>query len=134
MKQAQLHQRAWFCALLALSLVLSQALWLLHRVAHSGLTHSVAHTVHTVHVAASHVDNHAAHEPSKWLKALLPEHTDALSCAHFDQLSHADGLLGCAAPPGLTHAHAHAQPATHVASSLAAQAAGFLARGPPTNA
>ena len=140
MKLRQLHQTPWLAALLALSLVLSQALWLLHRVAHSGVAHSgvahsgaahVAHVVHFAHAKPSNADGDAAHGPSAWLKALLPEHADELSCAHFDQLSHTDVLPVCCAPSGLSQAPAHELPATHVASSLAAQAAGFLARGPP---
>ncbi len=164
----QLHRRSWFAALLALSLVLSQALWLLHRVAHSGVgahsqVHGAAHEVvrfevHAAVQAAGHAHGHtssqaipdavphttphtnpntsphAAPGTSTWAKLLLPEHSDERSCAHFDQLSHSDMVLGCSQPLGLSQAHAVATPATHVASSLAAQAAGFLARGPPANA
>ena len=143
MKRVQLHQRPWFTALLALSLMLSQALWLLHRVAHNG-AHSGAYrgahaedvsaTHGSGHTVSGHAGSHAANSSSTWLKALLPEHADELSCAHFDQLGHADALPGCVAPQGLSQPHAHALPATHVASSLAAQAAGFLARGPPATA
>lgn len=112
-----LHRR-WLVATFAMCLMLSQALWLLHRVAHFALANQTAS-----------VDSKAGF----WAKALLPDHPDERSCAQYDQLSHADMMPGCQLPPASFAKAAFVQ-ATHVASSMAAQAAGFLARGPPATA
>jgi hypothetical protein len=119
-------RRCWFVALLATCLVLSQALWLLHRVAHVGIaTHAgAAHgPAATQAVSPSQVN-------SLWAKSLLPDHQDERSCAQYDQLGHADLALGCEPLQVSQALMPNAQPA-HVASLMAAQAAGFLARGPP---
>ena len=117
-------------------LTLSQALWLLHRVAHVGqVGHvgQVAHVAHGGHLGQSTVSTRTASvalEVGAWTKALLPDHKDERSCAQYDQLSHADMAPGCHALHATLARNALAQ-VTHVASSMAAQAAGFLARGPP---
>ncbi len=117
---------SWFVAVLATSLVLSQALWFLHRVAHVGVaTHlGAAHGVDSTRVTVF------APVKSLWAKALLPDHQDEQSCAQYDQLGHADLALGCEALNLSQALLPNAQPA-HMASLMAAQAAGFLARGPP---
>lgn len=102
-------------AAMAMCLVLAQALWLLHRVGHVRV---VTHTASDEFKA------------SAWMKAVLPDHQDERSCAQYDQLSHADMAPGCHALH-LTQGHSDLAQAAHVASSMAAQAAGFLARGPP---
>ena len=137
MKLGQWRQRSWvaaaFALTLALSLLLSQALWLVHRVAHSGLIpQRSANSVAAV--SGVDINVHADAEAKvlgSWTQALLPQHNDERSCAQFDHLTHADMAPGCGEPPGLSQAHCLALSATHVASQLAAQAAGFLARGPP---
>ena len=115
MKPTSSLQQRWLVATFAMCLMLSQALWLLHRVAHYALA------------------NPGASVGSKtgiWVKAVLPDHPDERSCAQYDQLSHADLLPGCQLQPA-SFAEATFVQAMHVASSMAAQAAGFLARGPP---
>jgi hypothetical protein len=107
-------------AVLALSLVLSQALWLLHRVAHVAIA---------THASAASSDQKAG----SWAKALLPVHQDERSCAQYDQLNHHALIPGCE-PPDLVLARVALAQATHVASRMAAQAAAFLARGPPVKA
>lgn len=105
------------------ALLITQALGLLHRVVHAPQD---GQAVHAVAVAAS-----AA--PSKvvglGLDRLFAAH-DTEACASYDQLAHADFLwappaeLCSLALPGVAASH-------HPAWQLAAQAAGYLARGPP---
>jgi hypothetical protein len=121
-KSRLLGRQHWLVAVLAISLVLSQALWLLHRVAHVGVATQTSAA--QAHAASS------GHAADRWVKSLLPDHQDQRSCAQYDHLSHADMAPGCAAQD-VTQAHAVLAQATHVASQMAAQAAGFLARGPP---
>jgi hypothetical protein len=116
-KPLRLSRQRWLVAMLAMSLVLAQALWLLHRVAHVGIATQAS--------AAS-----TGIKADRWAKALLPDHQDERSCAQYDQLSHADMAPGCAAIDA-SQVHAVLAQVTHVASQMAAQAAGFLARGPP---
>jgi hypothetical protein len=130
------HRRAtessgqrWLAAVVALCFFLSQALWLLHRVAHVGIaTHATAVSGKGQSSAAP-----TAHKSGAWVKALLPDHPDERSCAQYDQLGHADLALGSQTLE-VTFAKTTLAQATHVASSMAAQAAGFLARGPPATA
>jgi hypothetical protein len=120
------------------ALLLSQALGLLHRVvhapqgAHVGAWASAAERHAVVHIArAAHVDEAAARaaDCAHWLDKLFASH-DADACASYDQLAHADFLWG--APPGLgSAAVTTAVPSSNPAWHLAAQAAGYLARGPP---
>ena len=66
-----------------------------------------------------------------WLAPLFADHdADANACASYDQLAHADFLWG---PPADVCAAvaAPAECASNPAWHLAAQAAGYLARGPP---
>lgn len=111
---------------LALCLVLSQALWLLHRIAHAGMTPHLAAAHSSESSRAASVDRDAG----RWIKALLPDHQDERSCAVYDHLSHADMAPGFQ-PLDVTQPHLVVAQATHRASGMAAQAAGFLARGPP---
>ncbi|MBS1179168.1 MAG: hypothetical protein H6R06_3580 [Proteobacteria bacterium] len=100
--------------LLMCALLLTQALGLLHRVLH----------------ADGHA--HAAHEHGS-LEELFAHDPGSADCQIFDQLSHADGMGFCDAEPG---AMPPAQPpaSAQQAPRWAAQAAGYLARGPPTTA
>jgi hypothetical protein len=102
------------------ALLLSQALGLLHRVVHApqGLP------AVSVALAAGQgtADGH-------WLARLFAGH-DANACDSYDQLAHADFLWG--QPPELCTAAVSATVASsNPAWRLAAQAAGYLARGPP---
>ena len=102
-----------------------QALGLAHRLAHApGAARVVA-------VATEATPTTPATQRSRhWLQALLPEHDSDRSCQLYDQLTHADAAPAAALSVVAVTVHA-APEATHRASCLAAQAAGFLARGPP---
>ena len=125
-RRSESSGQRWLAAAMVLCLLLSQALWLLHRVAHVGIAkHATAVPIKEQSSAAP-----TAHKSGAWIKALLPDHPDERSCAQYDQLGHAD-LASGSQTPEVTFAKTALAQATHVASSMAAQAAGFLARGPP---
>jgi hypothetical protein len=115
-RTARRTRRAWL-PLVAAALLFAQMLGLAHRIAHVPAAHA------TVAAAAPH---HAAH-------TLFGDHDDASKCRLYDQLTHTDLAFDSASiavtsmPPGI---EAMPRPAGHIA----AQAAGFLARGPPAHA
>ena len=134
MKKTLVQQRQrWQVAFLAACLVLAQALWLLHGVAHFEVSRRAVMTDVSTEVRTHAKVPACDHAVSHWAQALLPDHQNERSCADYDQHSHAD-----AAPGGdwgvVSQAPGDLAQATHVASGMAAQAAGFLARGPPANA
>jgi hypothetical protein len=103
--------RAALIAALLAVLVLAQTLGALHRVAHAGGAGPVAAS-------------------GNWVLDLFAGHDHDGSCELFDQLTHGDAL--CAAPLPSLPLPQPGEPATrHAAWQIAAQAAGFLARGPP---
>ncbi len=105
--------------LLVCALLLTQALGLLHRVHHADGPPR-AHVHQTEHARGV-------------LEALFAQHHDAGDCQIFDQLSHADGVgFGFVEPGAMPPAQAPA--AALQAPKVAAQAAGYLARGPPRTA
>lgn len=145
----------------AAALLLSQSLGLLHRVVHAtpavaahlvlgaptlahatlahaqtqdrghtqGRGHTQAHAQPRAHTAVAVVAEPAA--SGHWLDPLFADHdANANACASYDQLAHADFLWG---PPADVCAAvaAPAECASNPAWHLAAQAAGYLARGPP---
>ena len=103
-----------------LAFALAQALGLMHRVVHApwlgqGLVHASAD---------------ALQPDVPWVKALFAGHDSERGCDLYDQSSHAD--LACGDAPGLAlQAPTAAANVIHPGWQLAAQAAGFLARGPP---
>jgi hypothetical protein len=103
-----------------LAFVLAQALGLMHRVVHAPLPGQGF-------VQAS------AEVPQpgvSWVKALFAGHDSERGCDLYDQASHAD--LACGDAPGLALQGPTAMAdVIHPGWQLAAQAAGFLARGPP---
>jgi hypothetical protein len=116
------------------ALLLAQTLGLLHRVVH------VPHNVHAasglfaVPLPAAMPTAHADIEDAgmaglHWLDRLFASH-DGEGCNSYDQLAHADFLWGHPAEL-CTQAANLAAPACNPAWHLAAQAAGYLARGPP---
>jgi hypothetical protein len=142
--------RAWAWAGLATLMLLAQMLGLWHGLAHplhgvhpaveglprqaaghlhdEGVEHAAAHTA--AHTAA-HADT-SAHGVS-WLQQIFEGDEHAASCVLYDQLAHADGLPSLPLlwlPP----AWVPAVPPWHARWQLAAQATGFLARGPPSRA
>lgn len=117
-------RRTALIAAVLLALVLAQTLGLLHRLAHGAGVATRAAAVLKLDVG---LDAHASHA----LKALFGGHEkDSGACDLYDQLTHADALWSGPAlvlPLPLPPAHAE----RHAAWHLAAQSAGFLARGPP---
>ena len=125
--------------LLVLALVAAQALGQWHRVVHApGMPgHAAAHTAHphgdeTHHDEAhgTRVDRHPAETAPSWAARLFDADGHAAACVLYDQLAHADGLPSLPVlwlPPvwvaALTPWEGRWQ--------IAAQAVGFLARGPP---
>lgn len=100
--------------LLVCALLLTQALGLLHRVLHA------------------HGPSHAVHEHGR-IEALFDHHHDLGDCQLFDQLSHADGVGFAFAESGAMPPAPMPAPALQT-PRMAAQAAGYLARGPPRTA
>jgi hypothetical protein len=108
--------------LLAAAMLMLQALGLWHSVVHANGLATVVHA-HDVHGEAGHHadDGFASHDDG-----------DA-QCRLYDQLAHADLMLGEAASFLCARADGVLQAAVP-AGRLAPQAAGFLARGPPLTA
>ena len=125
MNQLLRHVRTPLIVAMVLLLLWVQAMGLLHRVAHApGAARGVAVATEATPTTS------AAQRSGHWLQALLPEHDSDGSCQLYAQLTHADAAPAAALSVVAVTAHA-APEATHRASCLAAQAAGFLARGPP---
>ena len=105
-------------ALLLVALVVVQTLGLMHRIVH----------LHGRSLAS--IVNVVGDPGESWVKALFEGHDRERDCAQYDQLSHGDLAWGSVATttnpvPDLPVV------AYHLGWHLAAQAAGFLARGPP---
>lgn len=127
---------AW--GLLVLSLVAAQALGQWHRVVHApGMPghpagHAAAEADHVRADEAHASEAHAHHDrtASSWAARLFDVDGHAAACVLYDQLAHADGLPSLPVlwlPPvwvaALTPWEGRWQ--------IAAQAVGYLARGPP---
>lgn len=112
---------ALLCALL-----LTQALGLLHRVLH-------AHGPAPMQASHAWLVQGTAAPQERGFAALFAQHHDAQDCQVFDQLTQAHA-------PGFAIAAVAAEPMAEVrlaifaAPDLAAQAVGYLARGPPSQA
>jgi len=109
---------------LVLVLVLVQTLGLMHRIVH---LHGRMQTSESP--AAGVVGDTG----ESWVKALFEGHDSERDCAQYDQSSHGDLAWGGHAMP-LTMVSAFSAIVQHPGWHLAAQAAGFLARGPPATA
>jgi hypothetical protein len=104
-----------------LAFVLAQALGLMHRVVHTPwLGQGV------VHASAE-----APQPDVPWVKALFAGHDSERACDLYDQSNHADLACGDAPSLALQGPGATAD-VIHPGWQLAALAAGFLARGPPS--
>lgn len=114
--------RAALVVAVLLALVLAQSLGRMHRLAHVNLaTQAVPGTVWSYQATSTTGD---------WLQALFGWHHHKSDCESYDQLTHGDALKSVAA--AVQPMPAPAGPlVVHRAWNLAAQAAGFLARGPP---
>lgn len=123
MNLAHAHRRTPLIVAMVVSMLLAQALWLLHRVAHAPAASRVA-----MQTQAAPVATFAS--TAQWIQALLPQHDNDRSCDLYDQLTHADAATGAASDTA-TQAAVQPPAAIHRGSCIAAQAAGFLARGPP---
>lgn len=103
-----------------LAFVLAQALGLMHRVVHAPL---IGHGV-------AQASAEAPQAGVAWVKALFAGHDSERGCHLYDQAGHAD--LACGDAPRLAlPGPSAAVDVIHPGWQLAAQAAGFLARGPP---
>jgi hypothetical protein len=105
-------RRIAFAAVLLVSLVLAQALGLMHGIAHMR------------HVAAKAGD-------SGWVAKLFAGHQHGGDCDVYDQLTHGDALHGIT-PVVAAVEFTQAPVALHRGWHIAAQSSGFLARGPPS--
>lgn len=108
-------------ATLAMALALVQSIGLLHGIVHLG---DSAPAFADMGVHGQDVDGRGD------LAALFPGHDGEQDCDRFDQMSHADLAVGGALDLGSMPLPQHAAVA-HAAWHIAAQARGFLARGPP---
>ena len=149
--------RRTLCMAMLVALALAQTLGLIHRIVHapaggyaafaasSAGTGTTSNTDSASEVAASSMSGARAaaalsttnagaaaafNASTDWLKALFAGHSSEQGCDLYDQFSHADGVSTAPAVVVLLAAGdvASASPAR---SRVAAQAAGFLARGPP---
>ena len=119
LRAASLQCRRLVCSTLLVALVLVQTLGLVHRIVHAPIGgHPAASALASLETGTG------------WLKALFAGHSSEQGCDLYDQLSHADAVPAASASAILVHAF-DAVPTWHSVGHLAAQAAGFLARGPP---
>ena len=115
-------------SIVLLALALAQTLGVVHRVVHSPLS---AHAMVSFGAQPAAATGVRADQPGvHWLQALFAGHDNERGCHLFDQLSHSDlmpvevTVVACPHPVDLPDV-------SHPGWHLAAQAAGFLARGPP---
>jgi hypothetical protein len=109
------------CSTLLIALVFAQTLGLVHRIVHAP---TIGHPALLASATASTPAGTA------WLKALFAGHSSEHGCDLYDQLSHADAVPQASINPLMVH-DIDAVPSWHSGVHVAAQAAGFLARGPP---
>ena len=127
-------RRRAFAAVLAVALVLVQMLGLAHRIVHVERTRLASATAIAAGDHASSALKSQAHRPgTSWLLALFAGHDPGADCDAFDHMSHADVAVDMTldAAPLPVAAEACFR---HAAWHVAAQAQGFLARGPPSAA
>jgi hypothetical protein len=113
-------RRIAFAAVLLVSLVLAQAL---------GLMHGIAHMRHAPGTATTATVAKAA--DSGWVAKLFAGHQHGGDCDVYDQLSHGDALHG-ATPVFAVVEFPQTPVALHRGWHIATQSSGFLARGPPS--
>lgn len=108
------------CSTLLVALVLAQTLGLIHRIVHAPIG---AHPAVTASASTS--------SGIAWMKALFAGHSSEHGCHLYDQLSHADAVPQAPFAALVVH-DIDAVPGCRSDVHVAAQAAGFLARGPPS--
>jgi len=118
-------RRATLILALLVALVLAQSLGFIHRITHAN--HEAAGQLAVASAEQVEVSDHAS---LHWLESLFTGHDHAGGCEAYDQFTHADALWGVPAAvlPVVTASRAVA---VHRTWHLAAQSAGYLARGPP---
>jgi len=113
-------RRIAFAAVLLVSLVLAQAL---------GLMHGIAHMRHVPGAATATAATTAT--GSGWVAKLFAGHQHGGDCDVYDQLSHGDALHAVA-PVFAAVEFTQTPVALHRGWHIATQSSGFLARGPPS--
>ena len=112
-------RRIAFAAVLLVSLVLAQALGLMHGIAHMR------------HVPGAATATTTATAESGWVAKLFAGHQHGGDCDVYDQLSHGDALHAVA-PVFAAVEFTQTPVALHRGWHIATQSSGFLARGPPS--
>jgi hypothetical protein len=116
------HRRSIMLLLMA-ALVLVQVLGVMHAVLHEHSRFRPATAASTAIVDPADSDS--------WVKTLFAEHDSQADCDHYDHMTHADQAWFDV--PSFGHASTQEiSLAFHSGWHLAQQAAGFLARGPPS--
>jgi hypothetical protein len=129
MRQSTNHRlrsrRATLSAVVVIALVLAQTLGLVHRIVHAPL-----HVPAGMAAAWSQPDTAAHASATSWLQALFGGHHHDSDCDAYDKLAHGDAVT--VVPVALLPPSAPSHVVTvHASWHVAAQSAGFLARGPP---
>ena len=110
--------------LLAAVFLLVQVLGLMHAVLHD---HARAGPAAVSSTARLDQPDGAA-----WVKSLFSGHDSQADCDDFDHMTHADQVWADAPPFDAQRPHRIDNIAIHAGWHIAEQAAGFLARGPPS--
>lgn len=118
LRAASMRIRRLACSTLLVALVLAQTLGLIHRIVHAPIGGHPAVTA-------------SASSGIAWMKALFAGHSSEQGCHLYDQLSHADAVPQAPSAALVVH-DIDAVPSWYSGVQVAAQAAGFLARGPPS--
>jgi hypothetical protein len=129
------RRRRMLCLAMLVALALAQTLGLIHRIVHAPAGSYAAFVASSAGAGAAFNTGStgaaaAFNTSTDWLKALFAGHASEQGCDLYDQFSHADGVPAAPAVVVLLAAADVASPSP-AASRVAAQAAGFLARGPP---
>lgn len=118
-------RRIAFAAVLLVSLVLAQALGLMHGIAH------MRHVPGAPGTATMATGLSAKAADTGWVAKLFAGHQHGGDCDVYDQLTHGDALHGIT-PVFAAVEFTQAPVALHRGWHIAAQSSGFLARGPPS--
>ena len=122
-------QRARLVWGLLVALLFVQMLGVLHRIAHVDVARLQAVAAAAAGDRAGAV---AAPSPARgWLGAVFAGHAGGRDCDAFEQMSHGDAAVAVTTLDLGDSAPAMAPEVSHPAWHIAAQARGFLARGPP---
>ena len=123
---ARTRHTARILLMLAAALVFVQVLGLMHAVLHD-------HAKTGVNASAA-VSSLAQPADDSWFGGLFSEHDSQADCDRFDHITHADPASFDSPKFALQRTDRIAVVAVHAGWHIAPQAAGFLARGPPSQA